>query len=219
MIQCTGYLKSWAPAKVGLEEQDTNDGESESCNLSCLVAVGRLQPNIFTNGFNSNITTNKNGTATNSQSSNGKQNLRNIQFVSRHAMDGKFLFVDQRATLILGFLPQELLGTSMYEYYHHEDIVALAESHKSALRSNEKVTTSIYRLRTKDHGFINVQTEWKSFKNSWTKDYEYLIAKNNVILSDMRCFEASSHQQPLNRNDSMENNYDFLNPCMMNLKF
>ncbi|KAF4527229.1 hypothetical protein B566_EDAN016033, partial [Ephemera danica] len=43
VIQCTGYLKSWAPAKMGLEEGDGEDGDSAS-HLSCLVAVGRSQP-------------------------------------------------------------------------------------------------------------------------------------------------------------------------------
>ncbi|XP_058122930.1 basic helix-loop-helix ARNT-like protein 1 [Anopheles ziemanni] len=169
VIQCTGYLKSWAPAKIGLEENET-DGEGESCNLSCLVAVGRVQPNLSSlasQGALANI-----------------PNLRNVQFISRHAMDGKFLFVDQRATLVLGFLPQELLGTSMYEYYHHEDIPALAELHKAALQSTQCVTTSVYRLRTKEAGFVRLQSEWKSFRNPWTKEIEYLIAKNNVILSE-----------------------------------
>jgi aryl hydrocarbon receptor nuclear translocator-like protein 1 len=45
-------------------------------------------------------------------------------------MDGKYSFVDQRATLVLGFLPQELLGTNMYEYFKPKDIASLAESHK-----------------------------------------------------------------------------------------
>ncbi|XP_062542925.1 basic helix-loop-helix ARNT-like protein 1 isoform X2 [Armigeres subalbatus] len=199
VIQCTGYLKSWAPAKIGLEEHET-DGEGESCNLSCLVAVGRVQLNLFqnqiTNG-NGNLPNRRptvdsggNGasTATNGckgLNRNNIPNLRNVQFISRHAMDGKFLFVDQRATLVLGFLPQELLGTSMYEYYHHEDIPALAESHKAALQGNQCVTTSVYRLRTKENGFVRLQSEWKSFRNPWTKEIEYLIAKNNVILVDL----------------------------------
>ncbi|XP_050097384.1 protein cycle isoform X2 [Anopheles aquasalis] len=232
VIQCTGYLKSWAPAKIGLEENET-DGEGDSCNLSCLVAVGRIQPNLHqppqhgggtcqtamqrpsdggngngsngggppsnggsggpnSNGGNSGAAGpgagagGSNGTSGKSAvSRNSIPNLRNVQFISRHAMDGKFLFVDQRATLVLGFLPQELLGTSMYEYYHHEDIPALAESHKAALQGTQCVTTSVYRLRTKDSGFVRLQSEWKSFRNPWTKDIEYLIAKNNVILSEL----------------------------------
>ncbi|XP_059614097.1 protein cycle isoform X2 [Phlebotomus argentipes] len=177
VIQCTGYLKSWAPAKIGLEEQES-DGDGDSCNLSCLVAIGRIPPNIFVPNVTPPI--------------NNNLNLRSIQFISRHAMDGKFLFVDQRATLILGFLPQELLGTSMYEYYHHEDIPSLAESHKSALQISDRITTPVYRLRTKDGSFVRLQSEWKSFRNPWTKDVEYLIAKNSVILSDSKVDDSSS---------------------------
>ncbi|EDS41082.1 circadian protein clock/arnt/bmal/pas [Culex quinquefasciatus] len=200
VIQCTGYLKSWAPAKIGLEEHET-DGEGDSCNLSCLVAVGRVQPSLFqppiapsgTNLSNQRPTMEGAGAGTDRSGTNGCKgtsrnnipNLRNVQFISRHAMDGKFLFVDQRATLVLGFLPQELLGTSMYEYYHHEDIPALAESHKVALQGNQCVTTPVYRLRIKESGFVRLQSEWKSFRNPWTKEIEYLIAKNNVILSEL----------------------------------
>lgn len=75
VIHCTGYLKSWAPAKIGLEEHEA-EVDGDSCNLSCLVAIGRIMPHIST-------------VAATSQS-------RPIQFVSRHALDGKFLFVDQR---------------------------------------------------------------------------------------------------------------------------
>lgn len=87
-----------------------------------------------------------------------------------------------RATLVLGFLPQELLGTSMYEYFHHEDISSLAESHKLALQNNEEVTTSVYRFRTKSNSFVRLQSEWKSLKNPWTKDIDYFMAKNAVYL-------------------------------------
>lgn len=86
------------------------------------------------------------------------------------------------ATIVLGFLPQELLGTSMYEYFEHEDISALAEAHKTALRLNEEVKTSVYRFRTKENGFVCLQSTWRTLKNPWTNEMEYLAAKNIVIL-------------------------------------
>lgn len=88
VIQCTGYLKSWAPAKIGLEESE-GEGDGEACNLSCLVAVGRVQPQIAA-PLSSNFTANPH---------RRQPNVRTIQFISRHAMDGKFLFVDQRLVL------------------------------------------------------------------------------------------------------------------------
>ncbi|XP_012279375.1 protein cycle isoform X2 [Orussus abietinus] len=188
VIQCTGYLKSWAPAKIGLEEQET-EVEGETCNLSCLVAVGRVQPPLSA-----------------PTSASRRPQLRSVEFVSRHAMDGKFLFVDQRATLVLGFLPQELLGTSMYEYYEYNDIPHLAESHKAALQSSERVTTQVYRFRSKGGSFVKLQSEWKSFRNPWTKDIEHLIGKNKVVLCDTRQVESSASKL---EGSSVQGNYDF----------
>lgn len=165
-IQSIGYLKSWAAAKMGIESSSEQESEEGDClSLSCLVAVGRLIDYNSDGSFKNTKSTQSN----NSNSKRGNPTLRNVQFISRHANDGKFLFVDQRATLVLGFLPQELLGTSMYEYFNHRDIAALADSHKVALTTTEKVITPIYGMRTKDNGFINIQSEWKSFKNPWTR--------------------------------------------------
>jgi aryl hydrocarbon receptor nuclear translocator-like protein 1 len=212
VVQCTGYLKSWAPAKIGVEEQEAESEGDCNLSLSCLVAVGRLVD--FNKGYfrpnskNLNVNTNTPSTSTNTNTV--KDPVRTLLFTSRHAMDGKFLFVDQRATLVLGFLPQELLGTSMYEYFNHKDISALAESHKVALQSTESVMTRIYGLRTKHSGFIPVQSEWKAFKNPWTKDVEFLIAKNNVILADTRNYENPQCRG----NEANDNsNYDFFHQC------
>ena len=37
VVHCTGYLKSWAPAKIGMHDQD-GEGDVDACNLSCLVS-------------------------------------------------------------------------------------------------------------------------------------------------------------------------------------
>jgi len=46
VVHCTGYLKSWTSAKIGMQDQDP-EGDLDACNLSCLVAVGRIQPSIL----------------------------------------------------------------------------------------------------------------------------------------------------------------------------
>ncbi|TKS70178.1 Aryl hydrocarbon receptor nuclear translocator-like protein 1 [Collichthys lucidus] len=109
-IHSTGYLKSWSPTEVDLDEN--NEPDNEGCNLSCLVAVGRLHPHTVSQPVQSHV------------------KVKPVEFVSRHAIDGKFVFVDQRATAILAYLPQELLGTSFYEYFHEDDIAHLAECHR-----------------------------------------------------------------------------------------
>ncbi|KAG7274833.1 hypothetical protein CRUP_038806 [Coryphaenoides rupestris] len=75
-IHSTGYLKSWPPTKMGLDED--NEPDNEGCNLSCLVAIGRLHPHILPQPVTPDI------------------HVKPTEYVSRHAIDGKFVFVDQR---------------------------------------------------------------------------------------------------------------------------
>ncbi|KAA0723768.1 Aryl hydrocarbon receptor nuclear translocator-like protein 1 [Triplophysa tibetana] len=173
-IHSTGYLKSWPPIKMGLDED--NEPDNEGCNLSCLVAIGRLHPHIVP------------------QPMNGDIRVKPTEFVSRHAIDGKFVFVDQRqvvcgfdseerATAILAYLPQELLGTSFYEYFHQDDIGHLADCHRQVLQMREKIKTNCYKFKIKDGSFITLRSRWFSFMNPWTKEVEYIVSTNTVVSS------------------------------------
>lgn len=54
--------------------------------------------------------------------------------------NGYFCF---RVTYIVGFLPQELLGTSMYEYFHQDDIARLVDVHKATLQESKSKDTEV----------------------------------------------------------------------------
>ncbi|KAH6936327.1 hypothetical protein HPB50_016157 [Hyalomma asiaticum] len=177
VIHCTGYLKSWAPAKLSLPDDAPTD-DSEGCNLSCLVAVGRVH-----------------GDLASCPATRNALDAEAVQFVSRHAADGKFLFIDKKATLILGYLPQELLGTACYEYYCQDDVLRLSECHKRVLQTNEVVCTQPYKFRVKEGSFVCLQTQWKAFKNPWTKELECLVATNTLIGSQEVVIVDSSNGQ------------------------
>uniref|UniRef100_A0A8C8MB06 Aryl hydrocarbon receptor nuclear translocator-like 1a n=1 Tax=Oncorhynchus tshawytscha TaxID=74940 RepID=A0A8C8MB06_ONCTS len=164
-IHSTGYLKSWPPNKMGLD--DDNEPDNEGCNLSCLVAIGRLHPHIIPQPSHEDI------------------RVKPTEYVSRHAIDGKFVFVDQRATAILAYLPQELLGTSFYEYFHQDDIGHLAECHRQVLQMREKINTNCYKFKIKDGSFITLRSCWFSFMNPWTKEVEYIVSTNTVVSCSM----------------------------------
>lgn len=74
-IHCTGYLRSWPPNVVGTEKEMGSGKDSGP--LTCLVAMGRLQPYTV-------------------PPKNGKINVRPAEFITRFAMNGKFVYVDQR---------------------------------------------------------------------------------------------------------------------------
>uniref|UniRef100_A0AAQ5ZWR8 Aryl hydrocarbon receptor nuclear translocator-like 2 n=1 Tax=Amphiprion ocellaris TaxID=80972 RepID=A0AAQ5ZWR8_AMPOC len=160
-VHCTGYMRSWPTSQMGAEGEGEGD-KQDSSHFSCLVAVGRIHSHS-------------------SPQANGEVRVKPTEFITRYAMDGKFTFVDQRATTILGYLPQELLGTSCYEYFHQDDLPHLADRHRKVLRSKEKIETNCYKFKTKYGSFVTLQSQWFSFVNPWTKEVEYIVSTNTVI--------------------------------------
>uniref|UniRef100_A0A8C5ES79 Aryl hydrocarbon receptor nuclear translocator-like protein 1 n=1 Tax=Gouania willdenowi TaxID=441366 RepID=A0A8C5ES79_GOUWI len=163
-VHCTGYMRSWPSSQMGAEGEGESD-KQDSSHFSCLVAMGRIHPHS-------------------SPHINGEVRVKPTEFITRYAMDGKFTFVDQRATTILGYLPQELLGTSCYEYFHQDDLPHLADRHRKVLRSKEKIQTNCYKFKTKYGSFVTLQSQWFSFINPWTKEVEYIVSTNTVISHD-----------------------------------
>ena len=109
--------------------------------------------------------------------------------------------MDQRVTLLLGYLPQELNGTSLYEHIQYDDIPAISECHRNALKSPQEVNTEysssaspktfylqvqspFFRFRAKDGKFVKLESKWKQFRNPWTKEIEYLICKNHMLITN-----------------------------------
>ncbi|XP_049418525.1 aryl hydrocarbon receptor nuclear translocator-like 1b, partial [Epinephelus fuscoguttatus] len=149
-IHSTGYLERWSPTEVDMDEN--NEADTDGCHLSCLVAVGRLHPHTVSQLVQNHI------------------KVKPVGFVTCHVVDGTCVFVDGRATVILAYSPQELLGTSFYEYCHEDDIVHLAECHKQVLQMREKINTNCYRLKIRDGSFITLRSCWFNFKSPWTKE-------------------------------------------------
>ncbi|XP_036977077.1 aryl hydrocarbon receptor nuclear translocator-like protein 2 isoform X6 [Acanthopagrus latus] len=157
-LHCTGYMRSWPSSQLDSE----GDTEKETSNLTCLVTVCRLLPHA-------------------SHQPSKDVNVKPAEFVTRCAIDGKFTFVDQRAATVIGYLPQEILGTSCYEYFHQDDLQQLAEKHRQALRSKEKIETPCYKFKTKYGVYVSLQSQWFSFTNPWTKEVEFIVSLNRVI--------------------------------------
>uniref|UniRef100_A0A3B3XD07 Aryl hydrocarbon receptor nuclear translocator like 2 n=1 Tax=Poecilia mexicana TaxID=48701 RepID=A0A3B3XD07_9TELE len=158
-LHCTGYMRTWPSGQLD-PEGDAADKETPS--LNCLVTVCRLHPHV-------------------SHQPPNDVNVKATEFVTRCAIDGKFTFVDQQATTVIGYLPQEVLGTSCYEYFHQDDLQHMAGKHRQVLRSKEKIETQCYKFKTKHGPYVTLQSQWFSFTNPWTKEVEFIVSSNRVI--------------------------------------
>ncbi|XP_045482626.1 aryl hydrocarbon receptor nuclear translocator homolog isoform X3 [Harmonia axyridis] len=163
VVHCTGYIKNWPPTDmfpgVQLDRQTEDEIHSSHC---CLVAIGRLQ-----------VTSTPNTSDLSGSSSTA-------EFISRHSIDGKFTFVDQRVIGLLGYSPPELLGKSCFDFYHHEDQTHMKDSFEQVLKLKGQVLSVMYRFRAKNREWVWLRTSAFAFLNPYTDDVEYIVCTNTT---------------------------------------
>lgn len=169
VMHCTGYLKSITLNNDEFDDDDYDDLNSEnnssddeenssgSRTVNCLVAVCRRSP------INRDLKPD-----------------RPLTFTCRYSMEGKFVFVDQRTTLALGYTPQQLLGTSHYAYCHKDSVNTFKECHRQCILKSEPVSSDIYQFKRANGQHLWLQTSLKCFRNPWTKFIDYIVANHTT---------------------------------------
>uniref|UniRef100_A0A2A4JZ50 Aryl hydrocarbon receptor nuclear translocator homolog n=1 Tax=Heliothis virescens TaxID=7102 RepID=A0A2A4JZ50_HELVI len=159
VVHCTGYIKNWPPTGMQMDRPIQEELDTSHC---CLVAIGRLQ-----------VTSTPNSSE-NSLCSGG------VEFVSRHSVDGRFTFADQRATQVVGYAPADLLGKLSYEFYHPEDQQHMRDNFDQVLKLKGQIISLMYRFRTKSREWVWLRTSAFAFLNPYNDDVEYIVCTNTL---------------------------------------
>uniref|UniRef100_A0A4W3HAY8 Hypoxia-inducible factor 1-alpha n=1 Tax=Callorhinchus milii TaxID=7868 RepID=A0A4W3HAY8_CALMI len=101
-------------------------------------------------------------------------------FLSRHSLDMKFSYCDERITELMGYQPDELLGRSVYEYYHAMDSDHLTKTHHD-LFSKGQATTCQYRMLSKEGGYVWVETQATVIYNTKNSQPQCIVCVNYVL--------------------------------------
>ncbi|XP_061658447.1 neuronal PAS domain-containing protein 2 isoform X2 [Syngnathoides biaculeatus] len=102
------------------------------------------------------------------------------EFTSRHSLEWKFLFLDHRASPIIGYLPFEVLGTSGYDYYHVDDLELIAQCHKQLMQCG-KGKSCHYRFLTKGQQWIWLRTHYYITYHQWNSKPEFIVCTHTVV--------------------------------------
>uniref|UniRef100_A0A8C7L1L0 Endothelial PAS domain protein 1 n=1 Tax=Oncorhynchus kisutch TaxID=8019 RepID=A0A8C7L1L0_ONCKI len=104
-------------------------------------------------------------------------------FLSRHSMDMKFTYCDDRVTELMGYSPEDLLGCSVYELYHALDSDSVTKSHQN-LCSKGQAVSGQYRMLAKHGGYVWVETQGTVIYNSRNSQPQCIVCVN-YVLSDV----------------------------------
>ncbi|KAM8851749.1 endothelial PAS domain-containing protein 1b [Synchiropus picturatus] len=104
-------------------------------------------------------------------------------FLSRHSMDMKFTYCDDRVTELMGYSPEDLIGRSVYDFYHALDSDCVTKNHQN-LCTKGQVVTRQYRMLAKTGGYVWVETQGTVIYNSRNSQPQCIVCVN-YVLSDV----------------------------------
>uniref|UniRef100_A0A671WUP8 Endothelial PAS domain protein 1b n=1 Tax=Sparus aurata TaxID=8175 RepID=A0A671WUP8_SPAAU len=104
-------------------------------------------------------------------------------FLSRHSMDMKFTYCDERVTELMGYTPDDLLGRSVYDFYHALDSDSVTKSHHNLCTKGQAVSSQ-YRMLAKNGGYVWVETQGTVIYNSRNSQPQCIVCIN-YVLSDI----------------------------------
>uniref|UniRef100_A0A6Q2Y5M4 Hypoxia inducible factor 1 subunit alpha, like n=1 Tax=Esox lucius TaxID=8010 RepID=A0A6Q2Y5M4_ESOLU len=100
-------------------------------------------------------------------------------FLTRHSMDLHFTHCEGRVTELVGYKPDDLIGKSVFEFYHALDSDHVTKSLHTLL-SKGQVCTSHYRFLVKSGGFVWAETQATVIYNK-TSQPEAVVCLNFIL--------------------------------------
>ncbi|XP_044886591.1 period circadian protein homolog 2 isoform X2 [Mauremys mutica] len=102
-------------------------------------------------------------------------------FTTTHTPSCLFQDIDERAVPLLGYLPQDLIGTPVLLHLHPSDRPLMLAVHKKILQyGGQPFDYSPIRFCTRNGEYITMDTSWSSFINPWSRKVSFIIGRHKV---------------------------------------
>lgn len=124
-------------------------------------------------------------------------------FTTTHTPGCVFLEVDERAVPLLGYLPQDLIGTSILTYLHPEDRPLMVAIHQKVLKyaGHPPFEHLPVRFCAQNGDFIILDSSWSSFVNPWNRKVSFIIGRHKVRTSPLNEDVFATRIKKMNSND------------------
>ncbi|XP_028283925.1 period circadian protein homolog 2 isoform X3 [Parambassis ranga] len=102
-------------------------------------------------------------------------------FTTTHTPSCVFQDVDERAVPLLGYLPQDLIGTPVLLHLHPSDRPLMLAIHRKILQyAGQPFDHSSLRFCARNGEYIILDTSWSSFVNPWSRKVSFVIGRHKV---------------------------------------
>jgi PAS domain S-box-containing protein len=109
--------------------------------------------------------------------------------ISRHTLEGVYLYASPACRRMLGYEPDELVGREAYGFFHSDDLAAVQASYVM-IQEQPVVHTVRYRMLRKDGSYLWVETASHALRNTETGEIDEILAITRDIAERRREEEA-----------------------------
>ncbi|XP_074859899.1 period circadian protein homolog 2 [Carettochelys insculpta] len=107
-------------------------------------------------------------------------------FTTTHTPSCLFQDIDEKAVPLLGYLPQDLIGTPVLLHLHPSDRPLMLAVHKKILQyGGQPFDYSPIRFCTRNGDYITLDTSWSSFINPWSRKVSFIIGRHKVRIGPL----------------------------------
>ncbi|KAJ7990570.1 hypothetical protein DPEC_G00301760 [Dallia pectoralis] len=125
----------------------------------------------------------------------------NRVFTTTHTPSCLFQEVDERAVPLLGYLPQDLIGTPLLLHLHPSDRPLMLAVHRKILQCVGQPFDHPIRFCARNGEYITIDTSWSSFVNPWSRKVSFVIGRHKVrtgpVNKDMFAVPAFTNGKPM----------------------
>ncbi|XP_053544539.1 period circadian protein homolog 2 isoform X1 [Ictalurus punctatus] len=102
-------------------------------------------------------------------------------FTTTHTPNCVFQDVDERAVPLLGYLPQDLIGSHILLHLHPEDRPLMLAVHRKIVQYvGQPFDHSSMRFCTRNGEYVTIDTSWSSFVSPWSRKVSFVIGRHKV---------------------------------------
>ncbi|KAM9853210.1 period circadian protein homolog 2-like [Aulostomus maculatus] len=102
-------------------------------------------------------------------------------FTTTHTPNCVFQDVDERAVPLLGYLPQDLIGSPVLANLHPSDRPLMLAVHRKILQyACQPFDHSSIRFCARNGEYVTIDTSWSSFVNPWSRKVSFVIGRHKV---------------------------------------
>ncbi|XP_048515476.1 period circadian protein isoform X2 [Athalia rosae] len=111
-----------------------------------------------------------------------EETIISSNFTTRHTATCHLSHCDPEVVQYFGYLPQDMVGRSLFEFYHPEDLPFIKDIYETVVKlQGTSFRSKPYRFAVQNGGYVVLETEWSSFVNPWSRKLEFVIGHHRVL--------------------------------------